>query len=627
MFKFEGIAIKWVRSKAVNIITVCIIVILAAPFLIPSSVYQDIIENRLESSTGLDVEFRGKFSFSLLPNIKLEADNLEFNGQFGSEVETTGSIDRIFLEISFWKFLTGNIHIHDFRLQTPKATLNGDFIPYLPNWIRNKLRTANKSDVRYDEVFLHLIEESVFEFIEISDGTLLWNQNKKKTVKIQGLRLSIEKPIEGKDFTIEGNAYINDRSVDLAMRLQRPDDFIRGFRSKLSIQLDSSPLRIDFNGNAAHRQSFVAQGNLRLEIPTSHEFCTWFNTVSECVDEKGRLLVKADLRLRDQRLQIENATYDNAPFLFNGEGFISFRNSVPEITGTIIVPPRSITSLIPAIERAKEIDFNILLLETFDANVDVKYQGLKLNNGGTLKPQIKILLNDGRLSFSSDQIKLFGGLTNFRLRWHKGVDDGYMDFRFDTNAINVKTLQAAFLKDFGVTGALKASFEIQSLGSDLVALLETARIHGEFSLLDGSFTSPDVVLSLSGDQADSFEFAELKGRLKGDRGQLSLRDIKFIAPFVDVTGQGHFDFLNNSLKLQLTSKIPARATPEGIEIPQQRGNVLLSGPVDNIQLQTSANPLGKRAISDGLLSGLLPYANDNNSDETDVIIEEIDLLD
>lgn len=627
MFKFDGMDIKWVRSKTASTIVVCLIVFMAIPFLLPSFVYQNIIENRLEKSTGLDVEFTGDFSFSLLPYIRLEADNVEFNGNLAKDVETTGVIDHVILEIGFWKFLTGNIHIHDFRLQTPKATINGDFLRFLPEWLRKNLRTANKSDIRYEEIFLYLVEESVFDFIEVSEGTLQWNKNKNESVSIQKMRLSIEKPIEGKDFTIEGNAYVNDRSVDLSMRLQRPDDFIRGFRSKLSVQLDSSPLRIDFNGNAAHRQSFVAQGIMRLEIPSIYEYCSWFNTAQTCANDNGRIIIKSDLRLRDQRLQIENATYDNDPFLFNGEGIVSFRNATPEITGTILVPTRPISSLMPVIDAFEKIDFNKLLLETFDANVDVKYQGLKLPIGETLKPQVKILLVDGRLSLGSDQLKMFGGLSSFRLRWHKGIDDGYMDLRFDANSIDMKRLQAALSQDFGITGALKASFEVQSLGSHLVALLETARIHGDFTVLDGSFTAPDVVLSLSGEDASAFEFAEAKARLKGDRGQLSIRDIKFVAPFVDVSGKGNFDFLNNSLKIQLKSKIPARPNIDGSETPAHIGEVMISGPIDNIQLQTSANPSINRPISDGLLSGLLPYTEDQTDDEAGFVIEETDLLD
>lgn len=627
MFKFDGMDIKWVRSKTASFIAVFFVIFMAFPFILPSFLYQDIIENRLEKSTGLEVDFTGDFSFSLLPYIRLEADNVEFSGSLAKDVETTGNIDHITIEISFWKFLTGNIHIHDFRLQTPKATINGDFLRFLPEWLRKNLRTSNKRDIRYEEIFLYLVEESVFEFVEVSEGTLQWNKNKNESVSIQQMRLSIEKPIEGKDFTIEGNAYVNDRSVDLAMRLQRPDDFIRGFRSKLSMQLDSSPLRIDFNGNAAHRQSFVAQGNIRLEIPSIYEYCGWFNTVETCANDQGRILIKSDLRLRDQRLQIENASYDNAPFLFNGEGVISFRNTIPEITGTIIVPTRPISSLKPALVAFKKIDFNKLLLETFDANVDVKYQGLKLPTGETLKPQIKILLDDGRLSLSSDQLKMFGGVSSFRLRWHKGIDEGYMDLRFDANALDTRNLQAALSKDFGITGVLKSSFEVQSLGSRLVALLETARIHGDFIVLDGSFTAPDVVLSLSGEQAKTFEFAEAKGRLKGDRGQLSIRDIKFVAPFVDVSGQGNFDFLNNSLKIQLKSRIPLRKNVDGSETPAHVGEVMISGPINHIQLQTSANPSMNRPISDGLLSGLLPYTEDQNGDEIDVVIEETDLLD
>lgn len=628
MFKFEGLELKWAPSKIVSIFVTIFIGLIVVPFILPSNIYQGIIENRLEKSTGLNVEFIGDFSFSLLPYIRLEADDLEFDGELASGVETVGTVDHIVLEISFWKFLTGNIHIHDFRLQAPKATINGDFLRYIPDWIRKNLRKAHKKDIRYEEIFLYLVEESVFDFIEISEGTLLWNKDTDKTVSVEKIRLAIEKPAEGKDFTIDLNSYVNDRAVDIAMRLQRPGEFIRGFRSKLSLKLDSSPLRLLFDGTAAHRQSFVAQGNTHLEVPSVYEFCSWFNEASTCQNDQGSIKIKSTLKLRDQRLQIEDATYHNGPFALSANAIIDFKKTMPVIIGTLLVPPRPLSSFAGAFNSLKNVNFEDLLLDTFDADIDLKYQGLDMAVGDIFKPQVKILIKSGRLSISADQLGVFGGLSNFRLRWHKGIDQGYMDARFDANSIDITSLQNEFEQDFKLTGELKLSFEIQSLGSHPIALLETARVHGEFSVLDGALLQPDVIQSLLGENAKSFDFTELTGRLKGDRGQITARDIKFTTPFVDVTGFGKYDFLANSLKVQINSRIPERLSADGTKItPAHEGYITVLRENGAFKLNTSAKPSAQQPVQEGLHSGFLPYTDVQKEDEMGIEIEESDLLD
>jgi len=626
MLQFNGMDVTFVRSKLITIILLVVIGLLAVPFFLPAKIYQDLIESHLEKSTGLDIKVNGAFDFALFPSMRMDADDIEFTGQLTKNIDTIGTVQKIVIDVDLLQFLTGNIHVNEFLLQGPNATINGDFSVQIPDWIRNNLSAARKEDIRYLEILMHFIEDSVFNIARITEGTLQWNKTPKDQFTAQSLNLSIEKPKEGKDFTVDGNVYINDRSVDLTMRLQRPDDFIRGFRSKLSLQLDSTPLNIHFIGNAAHRQSFVAQGNIRLEIPSTYEFCSWFKDGETCDDNSGNVLVTGDLKLRDQRLQIDDAAYSHNDFEMSANGAIDFKSATPEIIGTVLVPPRPFASLSNSFKGLQQTNLNNLFLDTYDANVDVKYQGLSLASGDTFSPQLKILLNDGRLAITSDKLKMFGGLSNFRLRWHKGIEKGFMDLRLDTHSLDLKRLQKSIGKDYQMTGSLKTSIEVQSQGSSAQALLETAKIHGDFSILDGSFKNLDVVKSLSGEDLKQFEFAEIKGRIKGDRGQISSKDIKFIAPFVTIVGISSLDLLSNTIKIHLKSTIPERK-----DAAKQEGYVTVSGPLDQLEMFSSVNdgPVAQQEPTDGLHSGLLPYTDGeaSPSDDEDIVIEETDLFD
>ncbi|WP_135078094.1 AsmA-like C-terminal region-containing protein [Terasakiella sp. SH-1] len=621
MFEVDGFEVRFVKSKMPFIAIGLLLILLATPFFLPSVVYQNILENRLEAASGLDVEFEGRFNVTTFPNLIIEAEDIVFSGQVRRNIEIVGAVRKLKADLKILQFLAGNLHLEDFLLVSPKVTINGDFTPLLPEWLRSQLGTARKQDVRYFELIQYFLENSVIENAQISEGSLHWNQKPNKSLTAQKLNIQLNKPKEGKDLKVSSNVYLNERSVDFKLRLQRPDDFLRGFRSRLTLNIDSAPLRVEFIGSAAKRSTFVSQGDLRVDIPSLSDYCNWLAYSDDCPDQATPLLIKTELKLRDQKLQIENAKYIQTPFIFSATGAIDFKPTLPEIMGTVTFPIQPIGHVFStSIQRS--FNFKDLFLDAFDANVDFKYQGIRLPSGVLIQPRVKATLNDGRLSLNAHNIKAFDGLTNMRFRWYEGVDGGYMDLRIDANNINLEQAQKDLLWDFKMTGTLKTGFEIQSEGASFQQLLQTARTHGDYSILDGSLKHPNVAKALAGEKSTSLEFAEIKGRLDGRHGQINSNEINVIAPSVHISGTGHLDLIKQFLNIRLNSDQMTSATKK-----QGSGFVRLAGPLNEIQLATSLQELNTPQISDDQHSGLIPIEEKGPLDTEEIVIEETDLLD
>ncbi|GGF51753.1 hypothetical protein GCM10011332_01210 [Terasakiella brassicae] len=623
MLKVDGIGIKGMKTKVPVIIIGILLILIAVPFFLPSAVYKNIIETKLEETTGLDFDFENGFSFSLLPTIRLDAKDVLFSGKIGQDVQVVGTIQSIHLDMQFWKFLSGDINVDNFLIAEPKITIEGDFTPYIPDWVRTNLSASRKNEIRYIEILQHFIEDSIFKTARVEEARFLWKKAPGTTVDIEKATLDIAKPAHNKDFSVQGNAYVNKRTLDIKIRLERPDDFLRGYRSKMTLAIDSAPIRIDYNGSAAKRQTFVSQGNLRVDIPSLFEFCNWFTDKNKCADKQGNLLILSDLKIRDQRLQIEDASYTQSPFSAKARGVIDFKTVKPEITGTITIPGHALSGLKPDFDHLRTIDLNQFFLDTFRANVDVLYGGYKLSTGEIIKPKLKIRHEDGRLSLSVDQLHLLGGLANARVRWHKGLENGYMDARIDLSSINLEKLQKELTQQVNLLGALNSSIEIQSEGSTLVALMETATIRGDFSVLDGSITNEKIASALNARPSEQFDFAELKGRVQGNRGQLVSENLSFVAPSVNVDGRMTFDFINNALTLTLNSVTQTKEGPSN-------GYIQIDGPLNDLSLATSKGEKTSLEGERGLLSGLLPYEEENEQPalgDEEFVIEETDLLD
>jgi|GEM_PF-2231882 len=623
MLKVDGIGIKGIKTKVPVIIIGILLIFIAIPFLLPSGVYKNLIETKLEETTGLDFDFNNGFSFSLLPTIRLDAKDVLFNGKIGQDVQVVGTIQSIHLDMQLWKFLSGDINVDNFLIAEPKITIEGDFTPYIPDWVRTNLSASRKNEIRYIEILQHFIEDSIFKTARVEEARFLWKKAPGTTVDIEKATLDIAKPAHNKDFSITGNAYVNKRTLDIKIRLEQPDDFLRGYRSKMTLAIDSAPIRIDYNGSAAKRQTFVSQGNLRVDIPSLFDFCNWFTDKNKCADKQGNLLILSDLKIRDQRLQIEDASYTQSPFSAKARGVVDFKTLKPEITGTITIPGHALSGLKPDFDHLRTLDLNQFFLDTFRANVDVLYGGYKLSSGEIIKPKLKIRHEDGRLSLSVDQLHLLGGLTSARVRWHKGLENGYMDARIDLSSINLEKLQKELDQQVNLLGALNTSIEIQSEGSTLVALMETANIRGDFSVLDGSITNPKIASALNARPSEQFDFAELKGRVQGNRGQLVSENLSFVAPSVSVDGRMTFDFINNALTLTLNSITQTKEGPSN-------GYIQIDGPLNDLSLATSKGEKTSLGGGRGLLSGLLPYEEENEQPalgDEEFVIEETDLLD
>ncbi|WP_419796697.1 MAG: AsmA family protein [Terasakiella sp.] len=611
------------KTKVPVLIIGILLILIAVPFLLPSSVYKNLFESKLEETTGLDFNFDNGFSFSLLPAIRLDAKDVLFNGKIGQDVQIVGTIQRLHLDMQLWKFLRGDVNVDSFLIVEPKITVEGDFTPYIPDWLRKNLSASRKNEIRYIEILQHFIEDSIFKTARVEEARFLWKKTQSTTIDIEKATLDISKPAHNKDFSINGNAYVNKRTLDIKIRLERPDDFLRGYRSKMDLAIDSAPIRIDYNGSAAKRQTFVSQGNLRVDIPSLFDFCNWFTDKDKCTDKQGNLLILSDLKIRDQRLQIEDASYTQSPFSAKARGVIDFKTSKPEISGTITIPGHALSGIEPDFDHLRTIDLNQFFLDTFRANVDVLYGGYKLSTGDILKPKLKIRHEDGRLSLSVDQLHLLGGLANARVRWHKGLENGYMDARIDLSSINLEKLQQELGQKTNILGVLNTSIEIQSEGSTLVALMETATIRGDFSVLDGSIINNKIASALNARQSEQFDFAELKGRVQGNRGQLISENLSFVAPSVNVNGRMNYDFINNALKLTLNSVTQTKEGPSN-------GYIQIDGPLDDLSLETSKGKKVSLVGERGLLSGLLPYEEENQQPalgDEEFVIEETDLLD
>lgn len=591
---------------------ICII-----PLVLPGSFYFSQLEKHLEERTGLDFEVSGSNKAGFLPLLHLSADQINFRGQAGLGIQIFGDLQGIQLEFNVLELFTGQVNIKQLSVEDANITVNGDFTSYLPDWLRAKLSFAQKTEVRSAELIRAILKDSSIQKAELKQGQIFWNKTESENYRLENLSLKLQKPLKDKDLTLKGQALLNERNVEIAARLQRPDEFMQGFRSKLNVNLSSSPMNITFDGDGALRTSFIAQGKVKVDIPSHRDFCAWLQLNRNCSQHQGNIALEGELKLRNQQLQIANALYENEGRQYRANGTVDFKRHLPNINASITLPVNEKLEYDPVWTALQTTNLHDFLIETYDANIDIRHTGIATASGELIEPRWHIQVKDSRLDLSLPPLKVLGGQVEFSFKWTPTRDSGNALFIGNVKNVDISTLNVDNRNQLELTGLTNLRLEAHAQGRTLQDFAKTLNLNGELRILDGTFGNPEIAHALKTENADTVEFTQLRSSLTAKTGVISVPDIQVIAPASQLTGQGRLDLKDLNMDLQIFGLVNDDQT----DIDKKRF-VRLQGPLDQLILITPENAKTQSGQMNGLHSGLIPQYDPKDQSSGGDILDE-----
>ena len=108
------------------ILLLCIALIVAAPFLIPTDTIFNKVSERVEKTTGRTLTINGDKTLSVFPSLKLELNDVHFANMETGSREDMASMEQLAVHIPWFSLFGGEFKLDKFVINEPNILLETD---------------------------------------------------------------------------------------------------------------------------------------------------------------------------------------------------------------------------------------------------------------------------------------------------------------------------------------------------------------------------------------------------------------------------------------------------------------------------------------------------------------------
>lgn len=521
-------------------------------YLVPQERYKQAFVSLVHKVTPYEISINGPFAVKLTPSLNLNMENVIVFRHDDKGAKITGQIQNISLDMSLWSLILGAIDIEDLTLTGANFEIQrGEGSHAKTQWVKDILRTANKAEKGTNEAVLHFLNSAVLDNVRLSGAKLIYKDSDGQVLAtVTDWNTTLLKPSNSDLFEVTSTAFLNGQAVDFKAFLERPSEFLRGFRSPIGFEIDSRAFQMQVQGTGAHRDSLVMQGDIAVVVPSEAELCAWLGYAEVCNHaEKWSLLTS--VAVKDQILAFDDFRYYWGEDAIKGQVRLDLRGSRPALDVALGGENLQMDSLMIETQQGQTLGALAAFFNAVDSKVIVDLDNLNVGENFTFSPTIRIDSQRDSVRVSmEDKTFLSGELDGF-IRLRQGGLDTALDGRLEIRNLALTDLGEALEQDFVMTGQGYVDLGFTGRSSVEEAFsLDKLVYQGTITVLDGAFLSQKAANLYQGQQGIKapFAFTELKGSLTGQGKTLTIEDITGNGPFLTIVGQGRFDLAEKRLQ-------------------------------------------------------------------------------
>ncbi|HML13839.1 MAG TPA: AsmA-like C-terminal region-containing protein [Xanthobacteraceae bacterium] len=267
---------------------------------------------------------------------------------------------------------------------------------------------------------------------------------------------------------------------------------------------------------------------------------------------------------------------------------------------------------------------NLGVLRVFEGNARVAAREIVLDKVHLGPANLEATLLEDNLSVVLTRSDLYGGQGKGELTFDVTQQQPRLGLRFDLSGVNVLPILTDAADFRYVDGHGAAKFDLKAAGESPLAIVSSLEGTASFVFQDGELRGlnlPHMLRSLletvlSGWQtnaSDRTKFSSFAASFRIKDGQARTDDLRFVGPFVRVTGSGNANLVDKTLDFRLDPKLvtSSAAPTSGAESGSIGVPVLVNGPWSKPQIYADlpgilTNPaaaLGKLRAGDKALPG------------------------
>jgi AsmA protein len=410
---------------------------LALPYFLARQGIEDRIRSELSALSGMPVTLKGDVSITLFPRFAAIVHDVEA-GSFDTPGAPAMRTKTLEVELSRLAAFKSQLKITSLRISEADIRLVRDSSGlWLPPSIASPLAPAilaeqriagaapadassqsswNIGSLRIANSRLSLVSGGAAEDISAADLMLSW-------------------PSTAAPLTASGGGTWRGKAARFSARLQNPIPMAAGNNSAVTLQAESGPAVLSFDGFANLRNFFFTNGDLKFETPSMGQLLGWIGARIDPGASMGSMGLSAKLTAKDDHLNFSDAVIN-----FNGNpasGVFELKpdGRIPALSGTLAFDRLDLASFLSAFSvgiapGSTKPGVNFLQ----QINLDLRLSAKAANAGAIALTDIAaaVRVKDGFAEFDLGDAALAGGRLrgDLKIKEAAGLPDASIRLRF-----------------------------------------------------------------------------------------------------------------------------------------------------------------------------------------------------
>jgi len=610
-----------------------IVVIIAAALIIPTMIPVDTYKSKVialvKTQTGRDLRIDGPVSFSVLPTLSLQANDVALSNAPGASSPSMIRLKTLDVKLSLFPLLHGAIEIAQFKLVEPAIALEVDK-QGRPNWAFNAPSQPVVQQTPQAPAQAGGGGGGGLPAISLGDVGIVNGQasyldqrsGEKRVLSEINMQLSL--PDLAGPFNAKGSAVWNGEKVTLIASVARPGALQTGGASAINLSVASTPINFEFQGEAAGAALAKLAGTTSLSMPSVRKLAKWVGVPFDPPGTGfGPLSIKGKIDASGGKIAFTDAAITLDAIAGKGGLTVDSRGARPHLAGRLdldkldvnpYLPPESKPAAAPATApqatpaapspgpaRASsgwsEDPIDLSGLKAADAEFDLSANSILYRKLSIGKSVLGLRLKDGRFEANLSEMALYQGKGQGKL-----VADGSgavpaIAASFNLSGVAIQPLLRDFADFSRLTGTGAFVIDVSGRGRSQRDIISALNGKGNLNLGNGKIEGVNLVSfmknaasSLTGGQSGGNEtdFGSLTGTYTITNGILRNDDLKLTSPEVPMSGAGTVDLPLRQVDYKLTPSVAGL-----VAVP-----VLVTGPWDNLSYRPDVAGMAKDLAKD-----------------------------
>lgn len=457
----------------------------AIPFLVSSQTVRNGITAKIEEVTGRKVTFQGDPSLSFNPFLGFEISDLELNSLQGNEDETPLlKVEKVKAQLDLLPALTGNIEITEYQFLRPRIYLKTDKAGKA-NWkfSNGRFHQAIQKAVenRTNQTTENLPEFTIGKLV-IKDGILVYEDALSDTKEtITGMNGIFSWPHTDSPLDITGNGIWSGEGITSTLNIKNPIQIFSGGESSVSIDVNSQPVSLTFEGAANMFASLFVKGELEANSPSINRLAEVMKidlggmTSSDPWSAQGVLEASANnTNLSEASFSIGEDTATGVIRISSGQ------SEKPKLDGTLAFESIDLVNYFNSLGLTPDKKISTTIANDLDVDLRISSQSINIGTITLDKVAAAIIMDDQGWTFDIGDASAFGGKLVAKLgeRIEEEKRQAFLDV--STTDMDAQEISDLFSSEvIGING--KTSFVANIRTNKLANGLLNSGLNGTFS--------------------------------------------------------------------------------------------------------------------------------------------------